>query len=99
MNPIIHNPNRLLGLLERDYLSGPNWYHLVRNKLHKALRTQRAVRFELQEPTHYGAQVLVTIDGQTQPITKGKLRWRELEFYGLYPQTTQPAGIPVAQAA
>ena len=96
---LTHHPHKLLDLLDRDYLFGPNWYYRVRDKLHKALRLQRPVRFELKDHSHYGGQVLVQIDGQTQPLTKGKLRWSELTFYGLYPQENPAARTAVAQAA
>jgi hypothetical protein len=87
MKPLTHNPARLRQLLAADYLRGPNWYYRIRTVLHGLLLgAPDRLRFWVEEETAYGGVLYFQPDPKNpHRLTKGKLRWSDLAFYGLFP--------------
>ena len=92
--PLAHSRELILSKMTTSrtwFMDGPNWYRNVRKELERVLNmAQSPVTFELRAVTDYGGEVWVhfgdRLGGTWKQLTKGKLRWNDLGFYGLHPR-------------
>ena len=84
---LLCDPARLLDLIRNGYLDGPNFYVAGVRRLQNILTARHTPHLFISHWSEYGAKLWLDtqhLDGQPHiSLTKGKVRWREIEFYGL----------------
>ena len=67
--------------IEKNYLLGRNYYSRTVAKLGKAISQDKPFVVKQVEISTYGAKIEVELGGETYPLTKGKLRLQDIDFF------------------
>ncbi len=79
-NVIKHDMKTVNRSLNNRYMDGPAWYALAVNKLTDAIDNGLSdkISFKADEISDFGAKIIVVIDGKEIPLTKKKIRMRDI---------------------
>lgn len=75
------NPEKVMGRIIRNEFIGPTWYVNTLNKIWKALDGGRKVEILAVERSDYGVKLEAVVDGKTLPLTRGKVRENNLDYW------------------
>lgn len=91
--PLRVNPSVLGIRIEKGSFMGPNFYARTSDKIEKALEQNKNIELLISNLSAYGGEVIAVIDGTRYPLTKGKIRNRDFEyFFGPQPNTLKNIG-------